>query len=321
LRRRDFLKITAASIIGASSASAQVASWPNRPIKLIVPYAPGGASDIIARPWADALSQALGQQFVIDNRGGAAGMIGCEAAAQSAPDGYTFLLTPSAALTVLPNLKQTPYDPRTSFTPVARIADTIGGFCIHPAVGPKTFGEMIEYARANPGKLAYGSAGLGSIQHLRIEMIKYKAKVDILHIPYKGSAEALSDLLANNIQLMCEINPLPHAKAGKLNLLCINHSVRSPEFPDTPTLTECGYPNSDMPSWYAVWAPAKTPDEIVEKFYARLVEIGKSEEMKTKMRQVSALTPFQTRDEIKKFLVDDMTNNAELIKVADVKLE
>jgi tripartite-type tricarboxylate transporter receptor subunit TctC len=103
--------------------------------------------------------------------------------------------------------------------------------------------------------------------------------------------------------------------------LCINHSERSPEFPDTPTLTECGYPNSDMPSWYAVWAPAKTPDEIVEKFYAKLVEIGKSDAMKTRMRQVSALTPFQTRDEIKKFLVDDMTNNAELIKVADLKLE
>lgn len=321
MRRRDFLKLSAASIISATGASAESSNWPNRPIKLIVPYAPGGASDIIARPWADALSRAFGQQFVVDNRGGAAGMIGCEAAAQSAPDGYTFLLTPSAAMSVLPLMKKTPYDPQTSFTPVGRIVDTIGGFCIHPAVGPKTFGEMIEYARANPGKLAYGSAGLGSIQHLRIEMIKHKANVDILHIPYKGSGEALSDLLANNIQLMCEINPLPHAKAGRLNLLCINHPMRSPEFPDTPTLTECGYPNSDMPSWYAIWAPAGTPQEIVDKFHEGITRIAQSDSMKETMQRVSAVPIIQTREETAKFLRDDMNINAELVKVANLKLE
>jgi tripartite-type tricarboxylate transporter receptor subunit TctC len=322
--RRTFLKTSAAAMAAgavATRAAAQAQNWPERPVKLIVPYAPGGASDIVARPWADALSQSFGQQFIVENRGGAAGMIGCEAAAQATPDGYTFLLTPSAALSVLPLLRKTPYDPQKSFVPVARIADSISGFVIHPSVGPKTLKETIDYARANPGKLSYGSAGLGSIQHMRIEMLKYRTGVDILHVPYRGAGEALTDLLANNIQMMCEINPLPHAKAGKLNLLCINHVERSPEFPDTPTLTECGYPNSDLPSWYAVWAQPKAPDAILDKFHARIVDIAKSDEMKAKMRQVSAALRIQTRAEISKFLVDDMSANAELIKAASIKLE
>jgi tripartite-type tricarboxylate transporter receptor subunit TctC len=325
MKRRQFLKLSGAALAaGAVSrrASAQTAAtWPNRPVKLIIPYAPGGASDIIGRPWADALSQSFGQQFVIENRGGAAGMIGAEAASKAAPDGYTFLMTPSAAMSVLPLLRQTPYDPQKSFTPVARIGDSIAGFVIHPSVGPKTLQETVEYARKNPGKIAYGSAGLGSIQHMRIEMLKYRAKIDILHVPYRGAADALNDLLPGNIQMMCEINPLPHAKAGKLHLLSINAPERSPEFPDTPTLTECGYPNSDLPSWYAVWAPTGTPADIIEKFHARVTEITATDAMKLKMRQISGAPRSSTIAEIGQFLVEDMKTNQELIKNANIKLE
>ena len=243
MKRRDFLKLSAAAVAsGAVSrrASAQAANWPTRPVKLIIPYAPGGASDIIGRPWADVLSQSFGQQFVIENRGGAAGMIGVEAASKAAPDGYTFLLTPSAAMSVLPLLRQTPYDPKKNFVPVARIGDSVSGFVMHPSTGLKTMKDTVEYAKKNPGKLVYGSSGLGSIQHMRIEMLKYRAGIDILHVPYRGAGDALNDLLAGQIQMMNEINVLPHAKAGKLNLLCMNSPDRSPEFPDTPTLTECG---------------------------------------------------------------------------------
>lgn len=325
MKRRDFLKLSAAAVAtsGAISrtASAQAAAWPTRPVKLIIPYAPGGASDIIGRPWADALSQAFGQSFVIENRGGAAGMIGVEAASKSAPDGYTFLLTPSAAMSILPLLRQTPYDPRKNFEPVARIGDSIAGFVIHPSVGVKTMEETVKYAKANPGKLVYGSAGLGSIQHMRIEMLKYRAGVDILHVPYRGAADALNDLLPGNIHMMCEINGLPHAKAGKLNLLCMNSPERSPEFPDTPTLTECGYPNSDLPSWYAIWAPAGTNREIIEKLNAKVTEITATDSMKAKMRQVSAAPRSGTPAEIKAFMDNDMKNNEELIKAAKVKLE
>ena len=231
----------------AGEAVAQGANWPDKPVKLILPYAPGGATDLIGRPWADKLGQVFGQQFVIENRGGAGGMIGTEAAAKAAPDGYTFLLTPNATLTILPSLRQAPYDAIKSFDPVGRVGDLVSGFVIHPAVGVKTFKELIEYAKTNPGKLAYGSAGLGTATQLRVEMLKYRAGIDILHVPYRGSADALNDLLPNTVQMMNEINVLPHVKAGKLVLLNINYPIRHPDFPDVPTLTELGYPDSDVP--------------------------------------------------------------------------
>ena len=258
---------------------------------------------------------------VIEDKLGAGGTLAAGYVAKAAPDGYTFLLTPSAAMSILPLLRQTPYDPRKNFEPVARIGDSIAGFVIHPSVGVKTMEETVKYAKANPGKLVYGSAGLGSIQHMRIEMLKYRAGVDILHVPYRGAADALNDLLPGNIHMMCEINGLPHAKAGKLNLLCMNSPERSPEFPDTPTLTECGYPNSDLPSWYAIWAPAGTNREIIEKLNAKVTEITATDSMKAKMRQVSAAPRSGTPAEIKAFMDNDMKNNEELIKAAKVKLE
>jgi tripartite-type tricarboxylate transporter receptor subunit TctC len=324
MKRREFLTLAgAAALSGVASpyVSAQEASWPNKPVKIIVPYAPGGASDIIARPWADKLSQAFGQQFVIDNRGGAGGMIGTEAAAKSAADGYTLLMTPNGPLTIIPSLRKTPYDATSDLVPVARIGDLVCGFVIHPSVGPKTFAEMIDYAKKNPGKLNYGSAGLATGTHMRLEMLKHKTGVDITHVPYRGSADALNDLLPGNIHMMNEINVLPHVKAGKLNLLCMNSPDRVPDFPDTPTLTEAGYPNSDLPSWYAIWAPVGVPTEIADKLHARVVEIMKTEAMQQKLRQISAAPRIQTREQMAQFLVDDMKNNEELIKAANIKLE
>ena len=216
MHRRQFLGLAGATLAAGFSTQArsQAQGWPNKPVKLILPYAPGGATDLIGRPWADKLSQVFGQQFVIENRGGAGGMIGTEAASKAAPDGYTFLLTPNATLSVLPNMRKTPYDPVKSFDPVARVGDLVCGFVINPAVGPKTFQETIAYAKANPGKLSYGSAGLGTSTHLRIEMLKYRAGIDILHVPYRGSADALNDLLPNTVQMMNEINVLP-ARQGR----------------------------------------------------------------------------------------------------------
>ena len=324
MKRRDFLKLSAATVSSSfvsRGASAQAANWPSRPVKLIIPYAPGGASDIIGRPWADALSQSFGQQFVVENRGGAAGAIGVEAASKAAPDGYTFLLTPSAAISILPLLRQTPYDAQKNFIPVARVGDSVSGFVIHPSLGLKTMKEVVDYAKKNPGKLVYGSSGLGTIQHMRIEMIKYRGGVDILHVPYRGAGDALNDILAGQIHMMNEINVLPHAKAGKLNLLCMNSPDRVPAFPDTPTLTEAGFPNSDLPSWYALWAPIGTPIDIVDKLYTRVVEIIKTDAMQQKLRLVSAAPRIQTREQMAQFLIDDMKSNGELIKAANIKLE
>ena len=303
-------------------ARAQAQGWPDKPVKLILPYAPGGATDLIGRPWAEKLSQAFGQQFVIENRGGAGGMIGTEAASKAAPDGYTFLLTPNATLSVLPNMRKTPYDPVKSFDAGRRASATsCAGFVIHPAVGPKTFKEMIEYAKANPGKLSYGSAGLGTSTHLRIEMLKYRAGIDILHVPYRGSADALNDLLPNTVQMMNEINVLPHVKAGKLILLDINYTKRHPDFPDVPTLTELGFPTPTCRSGTRSRRPRARPRRSSPSSTPRSSRSPSSEEMMARMRAINVVVPIQTPEEMTKHLIEDTGRNAEVIKAANIKLE
>ena len=302
------------------AALAQADKWPEKPVKLILPYAPGGATDLIGRPWAEVLGKVYSQQFIIENRGGASGMIGVEAAYKAAPDGYTFLLTPNNPLTIIPNLRKTAYDP-AKLEPVGRVGDLVCGFVVHPSVGVKTMKELVEHAKKNPGKLAFGSAGLGTSTHLRIETLKYRAGIDILHVPYRGSADALNDLLPGTVQMMNEINVLPHVKAGKLVLLNINGATRHPEFPEIPTLTEAGIADADVPIWYSVWAPAGTPKDIVEKFNAKIVEIAKSDDMKAKMQAINVVVPIQTPAEMQKFLVEDLKRNGDIIKAANIKLE
>jgi tripartite-type tricarboxylate transporter receptor subunit TctC len=323
MRRREFLgRAGAAVAAGALPLSgARAAAWPDKPVKLILPYAPGGATDLLARPWSEVLSKVFGQQFVLEHRGGAGGMIGTEAASKATPDGYTFLFTPNATMSVLPNLRKTPYDPMKSFDPVGRAGDLVTGFVIHPSIGPKNFKEMVEYAKANPGKLSYGSAGLGTATQMRLEMLKFKTGIDILHVPYRGSADALNDLLPGNVQMMNEINVLPHVKAGKLILLNINHSSRNPDFPDVPTLTELGVSDADVPIWYSFWAPAGTPKEITAAFNAKIVELANGDDMKGRMRAINSQVPVQTPEEMRAYLELDSKRNADLIKAANIKLE
>ncbi len=302
------------------SAAAQGA-WPNKPVKLVVPYAPGGASDTMARPWADKLSQAFGQPFVIDNRGGAAGTIGADSVVRSVADGYTILFSPNSIMTVVPQLRKVGYDPKKDLAPVARVGDLHCGFVLRPDIGPSNIKEVVDYAKKNPGKLAYGSSGLGTSAQLRVEMFKLRAGVDILHVPYRGSADAMNDLLAGNVQMMNEINVLPHVKAGKLKLLCINHSVRNPEFPTVPTLTEQGYPDSDVPIWYSLQAPAGVSKEIISILNKKVVELAKTDDMVRRLREVSVICPIQTPEEITAFTEVDFASNGKLIREANVKLD
>ncbi|MGD9806225.1 MAG: Bug family tripartite tricarboxylate transporter substrate binding protein [Hyphomicrobiaceae bacterium] len=322
MRRRCFLALTGAAMaVGALSATDVVAAdWPDKPVKVIVPYAPGGATDLLARPWAEALSHAYGQQFVIENRGGAGGMIGTEATYKAPPDGYTLMFTPNATLTVLPSLRKTAYDP-SKFTPIARTGDLICGFVIHPSVGVKTFQEMIAYAKKNPGKLMYGSAGLGTATQLRVEALKLRAGVDILHVPYRGSADALNDLLPGTVQMMNEINVLPHVKAGKLILLNVNHASRHPDFPDVPTLTELGVKDADVPIWYSMWGPPGLSQDLATKLNQKIVEIAKSDDMKKRMRELNTEVPIQTPEEIEAYRKLDTARNLEIIKAGNIKLE
>jgi tripartite-type tricarboxylate transporter receptor subunit TctC len=323
MRRREFLAMAGATLATGIStqAASQAQAWPERTVKLILPYAPGGATDAIGRPWADKLSQAFGQQFVVENRGGASGMIGTEAAAKAAPDGYTLLLTPNAPLSVLPSLRKTPYDPVKSFDAVGRVGDVINGFVIHPSVGVKTFKELIEYAKKNPGKLTYASSGNGTANHMRLEMLKLKTGIDILHVPYRGGADSLNDVLPGTVHMMNEPVSLPHVKAGKLILLNINGQVRHPDFPDVPTLTELGITGADVPIWFSVFAPAGTPKDIIGKLNAKMLEIAKTDDMKAKMRAVNAFVPLQTPEQMAKDLAEDIKANADLINLANIKIE
>ena len=326
ISRRSFVVTTSAGLtgaaLGAGSAGAQTASsWPEKPVKLILPYQPGGATDLIARPWADKLTQAFGQQFVVENRGGASGTIGAEAASKAAPDGYTFMLTPNGPLSILPHFRKTTYDPARSFVPVGRVGDLMNGYAVHPSVGVKTFPEMVEYATKNPGKLAYGSAGLATTSHLRLERTKHGLGIDILHVPYRGNGDAINDLLAGNIHLMNEINPMPHVKAGKLRLLNLSAPQRHPDFPDVPTDAELKIDHLSVLSWYAIWAPAGTPAEIIAKLNSQMTDIAGTEEMRARLLSINVALPIQTPAEMAAFLVKDFEGNAAIIKAAGIKLE
>ncbi|MDX2158429.1 MAG: tripartite tricarboxylate transporter substrate binding protein [Hyphomicrobiaceae bacterium] len=323
MRRRNFLKLAAgagaAGVLAPSIVKAQ-GSWPERPVKMIVPFAAGGATDLVARPWAEWLTKAFNQQFVVENRGGASGMIGAEAAAKSPPDGYTFFFSSNTATVTLPLLRKLSYD-ADSFQVVARMGDSVSGFVIHPSVGVKTFQDMIAYAKKNPGKLAFGSSGAGTLPHLRYEMLKIRTGVDILHVPYRGGADTLNDLLAGNIQLMNEGSSLPHVKAGKIHLLNVNHFERFAEFPDVPTLTELGVKDADVPAWFSLYAPAGTPKEIIQKLNAKAIEIAKAPETKARLQTVACVPVAQTIPEMQQYWEQDKKRTAELVKQAKIKFE
>ena len=323
MRRRTFLKLAGTAGAGFAAfptiISAQ-APWPNRPVKIVVPFAAGGGTDNLARFWAERLSQAFGQPFVVENRGGGSGIIGTEAVARAAPDGYTLLLSSNSATVNLPLLRKVPYDP-TSIQPVVRVGDAVTGFCVHPSTGLKSVKDLVDYGKANPGKLACCSAGVATSSHMRMEMLSFRTGAKFLHVPYRGGSEALSDLLAGTVHFMNDPTVNPAAKAGKLNMLCVNHSMRSPEFPDAPTLTEAGYPNSDVPLWFSIWAPVGMPPAIAEALHAKVTEISKLPDVPARVLLAGMLPVTSTQAELAAFYDSERKAISDLIKTADIRME
>ncbi len=321
VRRREAVALAAAAILSGFTSVAVAQTWPDKPVKVIVPYAAGGASDAIARPWSEELSKAFGQQFVVENRGGASGMIGVEALVKAAPDGYTLIMTPNAPLTVLPHLRKTPYDPTKDLTPIGHAGEVLNGFVIHPKIGVKTISELIDYAKKNPGKVSYASSGNGTANHLRLEALKIRTGIDILHVPYRGGADALNDVLPGNVHMQNEPITLTHVKAGKLILLAINGAVRNPDFPDVPTLTEAGVKDADVPIWFGFFGPAGLSKDIVAKMNAKMMELSKSAEFKKKLWTVNAIVPSLTQAEVIKHMEADAKSNIDFIKAGNIKIE
>ena len=241
-------------------------SYPSKPIRVIVPYPAGGTTDLLARGIAQKLVEALGQQVLIENRTGAGGNIGSDLVAKSRPDGYTLLMATIASHAINPNLyRDLSYDPEKDFAPVALVATLPNLLVVNPAVPAKTVKELIALARAKPGELAFASAGSGTTQHLSGEIFKKMAGVDMLHVPYKGNAPAVTDLVGGQVQVMFDNIPisLQQVRAGKLRALAVTGPRRSPALPDIPTIAEAALPGYAVTSWFALFAPAGTPQEII----------------------------------------------------------
>jgi len=326
MRKRLFCTLATAALVGLAAMSPAFGqsanAWPEKPVRIVVPFAAGGATDQTARVWADKLSQAFKHQFVVENRGGgASGSIGIESVVKSPPDGYTFLYTPNASIAVVPQLRKVNFDAVKDLDPVARTGDAVVGFTIHPSLGIKTFQEMIDYARNNPGKLVYGSSGIGMANHLRIEAVKNKFGVEIMHIPYRGGADTLNDHLPGTVHLMNEPVTLAHVKAGKLILLNVNSPVRHPDFPDVPSTTDLGIPDAEVPVWFSLWAPAGTPKDVRQKLHDKMEEIAGTDDMVAKMIMVNMIVPKQSLDDIKQHLIDDIARNKEVIQKNNIRIE
>jgi tripartite-type tricarboxylate transporter receptor subunit TctC len=320
LSRRSAIAAGSAAMIAAPWVVRAQGAWPNKPIRFIVNFAPGGGSDNAARPFAERLSRVLGQQVIVENRGGASGAIGADAVIKSPPDGYTFLATPSLTLVILPHLRKLTFDPLKDLVPVAVMAEGALLIATHPTVPVNTLQELVAHAKANPGKLSWGTAGVGSYGHLICETFKHHAGVDILHVPYRATGEALADFLAGVSQIQSDPVTLPHIAAGRAKLMSVFGRQRRPDYPDIPMTREI-YPEMDHVVWFALLAPPGTPKEIVEQMSAAVQKVGAEEDLKKTMFEL-ALTPAPTTpDEMAKLMADDHAKYGKIIRHAGIKAE
>ena len=301
-----------------------LAAYPDRPIRLVVPAAPGGAIDVVGRIVGLKLTDILGQTIVIDNRAGANNIIGTEIAARSPPDGYTLLIT-AGAHTINPAVyKKLPYDALRDFAPIVQIANS-GGLVVvvHPSFGARTLQQLIEMARASPGKIAYGSAGFGNSTHLAAELFQMMASVKFIHVPYKGAGPAATDLLGGQIPLMFGPSPVvvPMVQAGRLRPLAFTGLKRSSQLPDVPTVDEAGVKGYESTGWYGMYGPRGTPKAIVTRVSAAVREIVQLPDTRERFAALNLEPIGSTPEEFAQFLKNDLEKYAAIAKAAGIKPE
>ena len=298
--------------------------YPSKPIRIIVQFTPGTSTDIIGRLVAQKLSDAWGQPAIVDNRPGAGAVIGTEAAAKSAPDGYTLVMAVSSAFGINPGLvPNLPYDVMRDFALITNVVLTPQTLIV-PANSPaRTVKELVALAKAKPRSLNYGSLGSGSTSHLTMELFRSTASIDITHVPYKGSPPAYTDLFSGNIQLMFDAVPavIPHAKSGKLRALAVGSSMRSPFLPEVPTIAESGYPGFEAVGWIGLAAPAKTPDAVLNKINTEVVKILATQDMKDRLAGLGVTPVGDSRAQFTTFVRSEIAKWGKLIKDANVKAD
>ncbi|WP_354682121.1 tripartite tricarboxylate transporter substrate binding protein [Cupriavidus necator] len=314
--------IGAGTLLAAPAAHAD--TWPSKPVTVIVPFPAGGGTDAFARPLTAQLSKQLGKQFVIDNRGGAGGTVGASVAAKAAPDGYTVFIG-GAHHAIAPSFyKKLDYDIEKDFIPVTVIAQPPQVVVVNPTrVKANTLQELIAFAKANPGKLNYGSAGNGSAHHLAGELFKIQTKTFITHIPYKGAGPALSDLIAGQVDLIFDGlgSSAQHIRAGRIKALAVAAPKRSPAFPNVPTAAEAGVPNYEVSTWYAMWVPKGTPKEIVDRLYAETEKALNTPELKQIWLNNGSETPAFTPEQFGQFQRAEIRRWAQVVQQSGAKID
>ena len=328
LSKRDLLSACAAlgfGALAAGRAAAQTAAYPSRPIRIVIPFAPGGPTEFILRLIADRLTTMLGQAVVIENRpGGAGGTVGAKSVAVAEPDGYTLLFSsPGPLVTAAAIYKNLDYDPIKSFAPIAMVIYAPQMLAVHPSLPVSSLPELVAYAKSNPGKITFGSSGYGTQPHMLGEMLKLMAGINIIHVPYRGAGRSVTDVLAGQVQMIFETTAilLPHIEAGKLRPLAMAAEVRSPLLPEVPTTIESGYPKLIASFWSGLLAPAGTPVSIVDKLNGAVNEILRSKEAQTGLARLSAEARIGSPQDFAAFIAAEATRWAAIAAETGIKVD
>jgi tripartite-type tricarboxylate transporter receptor subunit TctC len=318
--RRLYAVLQAAGLTLALSTAAAAQDYPAKPLRLIIPFPPGGSNDVVGRMIATHLGERLGKQVVVDNRSGAGGVIGTEIAANSPPDGYTLLVI-SIAHSVNPWLYRLNYDPLKSFTPVGILASGPNVLAVNPALPVNSVKELVALAKQKPGDIQYASAGVGSFQHLGGELFKLEAGVDMLHVPFKGGGPAMIDVIGGHTKLVFSslVQTTPHIKSGKLKALATGGAKRSPVLPDVPTVKEAGVPTYEAVNWWGIVAPAGTPQPIIEKVHKELTAVQASPEVQKQFSSEGAEIVQMSPAEFGAFMEKEMKKWERVVKEGNIK--
>lgn len=320
-------QLTAAALLAGMAlvpaAHAQDGTYPNKPVMLVVSAAAGGTTDIAARLISEPLSKALGQSVVVDNKPGGNGTIAAQAVQRAKPDGYTLLVQYSGYHVITPLLTKQPWDPVKDFAPVANLLSAPQVLVVRPSLPVHSLKELVAYAKANPGKLNYASSGNGSLQHVSTELLNLQAGTKITHVPYKGTGPAMTDLLGGNVDLTITTPPplMGHIAAGKLRPLVVTSKTRLPSLKDVPSAPEAGYPDLDVSSWFAMYAPAGTPKPVIDKLTSEIEKIMKSDAFRKKAEELGAEARYMNPQQLDQYQRAELTRWGKVIKSADIHAE